>query len=142
MVESNRWGSCSIIDVHSFHVIVSWFYYNYTSVFFLKRSIMYIGVRGIYFASVFRILRLDFVSGRVMSCLRFFCVCLCIVVSNTYCVAFLFWFSLFCVTFAASFSGLSIFDCPSVFSEVYFRLLYLFVFLISWLPHYLSIHIS
>ena len=30
----------------------------------------------------------------------FFCVCLCIVVSNTYCVAFLFWFSLFCVTFA------------------------------------------
>jgi hypothetical protein len=40
--------------------------------FFLKRSIMYIGVRGIYFASVFRILRLDFVSGRVMSCLRFF----------------------------------------------------------------------
>jgi hypothetical protein len=43
-----------------------------TPVFFLKRSIMYIGVRGIYFASVFRILRLDFVSGRVMSCLRFF----------------------------------------------------------------------
>ena len=41
-----------------------------------------------------------------------------IVVSNTYCVVFfvLFWGFLRLV---ASFSGLSIFDCPSIFSNVY-----------------------
>jgi hypothetical protein len=35
-----------------------------------------------------------------------------IVVSNTYCVVFLFCFSSSCVPDVASFSGLSIFDCP------------------------------
>ena len=40
------------------------------------------------------------------------CVCLCIVVSNTYCVVFLFCFSSSCISYATSFSGLSIFDCP------------------------------
>ena len=40
------------------------------------------------------------------------CVCLCIVVSNTYCVVFLKqFFSLF-IPYVACFSGLSIFDCP------------------------------
>ena len=34
----------------------------------------------------------------------------CVVVSNTYCVVFLFCFSLPCVHYCASFSGLSIFD--------------------------------
>jgi len=38
--------------------------------------------------------------------------CLCIVVSNTYCVVFLFCFSTSCVPYVASFPGLSIFDCP------------------------------
>jgi hypothetical protein len=37
---------------------------------------------------------------------------LCIVVSNTYCVVFLFCFSLSCVTYVASFCGLFFFDCP------------------------------
>ena len=34
------------------------------------------------------------------------CVCLCIVMSSTYCVVFLFSFSLSCVPYIASFSGL------------------------------------
>ena len=40
------------------------------------------------------------------------CVYLCIVVSNTYCAVFLFCLSLSCVHYVASFSGLSILDCP------------------------------
>jgi hypothetical protein len=63
------------------------------------------------------------------------CVCLRIVVSNTYCVLFLFCFSSSCVPYVVSFSGLflfcfssscvscvvsfsgwSIFDCPFRFS--------------------------
>ena len=40
------------------------------------------------------------------------CVYLRIVVFNTYCVVFLFWLPLSCVPYFASFSGLSIFDCP------------------------------
>ena len=48
------------------------------------------------------------------------CVCLLMVVSITYCVVFLFCFSSFCVCYAASFSGLSIFFiAPSVFSNAY-----------------------
>ena len=39
-------------------------------------------------------------------------VCLRIVVSNIYCVVVLFCFSSPCVPCVASFSGLSIFDCP------------------------------
>jgi hypothetical protein len=39
----------------------------------------------------------------------------CVVVSNTYCVVFLFCFSLPCVHYGASFSGLSIFDSPNIF---------------------------
>jgi hypothetical protein len=35
-----------------------------------------------------------------------------IVVSNTYCVVFLFCLSSSCVLYVASFSGLFIFDCP------------------------------
>jgi len=46
-----------------------------------------------------------------MSYLRYFGI----VVSNTYCVV-----SLFCFFYVVSFSGLSMFDCPSVFSNVYF----------------------
>jgi len=40
------------------------------------------------------------------------CVCLRIVRCNTYCVVFLFYFSSSCVPNVASFSGLSILDCP------------------------------
>ena len=40
------------------------------------------------------------------------CVCLRIMVSNTYRVVFLFCFSSSCVPCVASFSELSIFDCP------------------------------
>ena len=47
------------------------------------------------------------------------CVCLGTVVSNTYCVVFLFCFSSSCVPNVAIFSGLGIFDCPSVFHMVF-----------------------
>jgi hypothetical protein len=57
-----------------------------------------------------------------MSYLRYFCL-LRIVVSNTYCVVFLFCLSSSYVPYAANFSGLSIFDCPSVFSNVYLALI-------------------
>ena len=43
---------------------------------------------------------------------KLFCVCLRIVVSNTYCVVFLFCFSSSFVIYVASFSGLLICDCP------------------------------
>ena len=85
-----------------------------------------------------------FVVGR-MSCLRNVCVCLRIVMSNTYCVVFLFRLSsscapnvvsdcpfllplrysltficpVSCVPYVASFSGLSFFVTPSVFSNIY-----------------------
>jgi len=55
-----------------------------------------------------------------MSCLRYLCL-LCIVVSNTYCVVFLFRLSPSCVPYVVSFSRLSYFDCPSVFSKVYVK---------------------
>ena len=42
----------------------------------------------------------------------FICVSLRIVVSNTCCVMFMFCFSSSCVPYVASFSGLSICDCP------------------------------
>ena len=44
------------------------------------------------------------------------CVCLCVVVSNTYCVVFLFCFSSYCVPCVASFSGLSSYCVPCVAS--------------------------
>jgi hypothetical protein len=54
------------------------------------------------------------------SCLIYVvCVCLCIVVPNTYCVVFLFCFSSSCVAFVASFSGLSFLIASSVFANVY-----------------------
>jgi hypothetical protein len=59
--------------------------------------------------------------GGIMSYLRYI-VCLCIVVSNTYCVVF---FALFVFVFClmypnvASFSGMSILDCTFGFSNVY-----------------------
>jgi hypothetical protein len=43
---------------------------------------------------------------------RVICVCFRIVVSNTYCVPFLFCFSLSCMPFIARFSGLSLYDYP------------------------------
>ena len=46
-------------------------------------------------------------------CLNYvICVCLRIVLSNTCCVVFLICFSSSCISYVASFSGLSIFDCP------------------------------
>ena len=48
------------------------------------------------------------------------CVCLCIVVSRTYCVVLCFSFSSSCVRHVHSFSGMSpFFITPSVFSNVY-----------------------
>jgi hypothetical protein len=45
------------------------------------------------------------------SCLVYVvCVCLSVVVSDTYCGVFLFCFSSSCVGYVASFSGLSLFD--------------------------------
>ena len=46
------------------------------------------------------------------SCLMYvICVCLRIVMSNIYCVVCLFCFSLSCVPYIVSFSGVSIFEC-------------------------------
>jgi hypothetical protein len=53
-----------------------------------------------------------------MSYLRHLCL-LCIVVSNTYYVVFLFRLSSSCVPYVVSLSRLSSFDCPSVSSKVY-----------------------
>ena len=54
------------------------------------------------------------------SCLFYvICVCLRIVMSNTYSVVFLFCLFSSCVPYVASFSGLSILIAPSVFSNVY-----------------------
>jgi hypothetical protein len=50
--------------------------------------------------------------GGIMSCLRLFCICLCVVVSGSCCVVFLFCFSSSCLPYVASLSGLPIFDCP------------------------------
>jgi hypothetical protein len=55
--------------------------------------------------------RFVFTSSAVVCLIYVICVCLRIVVSNTYCVAFLFCFSSSCVLYVASFSGLSMFDC-------------------------------
>ena len=63
------------------------------------------------------------VCGRVRHCFWLFvgglmllfcvvCVCLSIVMSGTYCVVYLFCFSSSCIPYVASFSELSIFDCP------------------------------
>ena len=50
-------------------------------------------------------------TSSCLSCLIYvICVCLRILVSNTDCVVFC--FSSSCVLYVASFSGLSIFDCP------------------------------
>jgi hypothetical protein len=46
------------------------------------------------------------------SCLIYIICCLCIVVSNIYWFVLLFCFPVSCVPYIASFSGLSIFDCP------------------------------
>ena len=45
-----------------------------------------------------------------LSSMNYYCVCLHIVVSNTYCVGF--FLSSFCVLYVASFTGLSIYYCP------------------------------
>jgi len=52
------------------------------------------------------------VCKRVSCFIYVICVCLRIVMSNTYCVMFLFCVSLSCVPYVASFSGFSIVDCP------------------------------
>jgi hypothetical protein len=49
----------------------------------------------------------------VVSCLRYLCL-FAILVSNTYCVVFLFCLSSSCAPYVANVSGLSIFDCPFV----------------------------
>ena len=53
-----------------------------------------------------------------MSYLRY----LCIVVSNTYCVVFLFCFSSSCGSYVASFSGFFLLIALSVFSNVFYML--------------------
>ena len=56
------------------------------------------------------------------SCLTYvLCVCLHSVVSNTYCVVFLFCFSSSCVPYVASFSRFPILIVPSLFSNVYLQ---------------------
>ena len=59
------------------------------------------------------------------------CVCLRIVVSNTYCVVFLFCFSSSCVPYVASFSGLSIFSLPLRYSPTFIYKIKK-IFVIAW----------
>jgi len=63
-----------------------------------------------------------FTSGCLSRVIYVICVCLYIVVLNTYCVVFLVCFYSSCVPYVVSFSGLSIFIAPSVFSNVYILL--------------------
>ena len=57
-----------------------------------------------------------------VSCLIYvICVCLRIVVSNTYCVVFLLCLFSSCVPYVASFSGLSIFDWPFRYSLAFIK---------------------
>ena len=66
-------------------------------------------------------LYLQLFVGDFMSYLRYFCVCLRTVVSNIYCVVLC--LSSYCEPYIVSFSRLSIFHCPSVFSNVYLLIL-------------------
>jgi hypothetical protein len=59
------------------------------------------------------------------------CVSLRIVVSNTYCAVLLLCFSSFCVPYVASFSGFSIGDYPSVFSNFNYLPSYILIIWIS-----------
>jgi hypothetical protein len=68
--------------------------------------------------------------GVLMSYSRYLCL---FVVSNTYCVLFLFCFSSTCVV---SFSGLSILIAPFIFSDVYFQCALCFLWQNSW--HHVS----
>ena len=68
------------------------------------------------------LLYLQLFVGGFMS-LYVMCVCLRIVVANTYCLLFLFWLFSSCVPYVASFSGLSILLAPLVFSNIYFQAL-------------------
>ena len=60
-----------------------------------------------------------FVAGELMYYLRYSCL-LRMVVSNIYCVVFLFCFSSSCVSYVVIFSGLSTLIAPSVFSNVFY----------------------
>ena len=57
---------------------------------------------------------------RCLSYLRYLCL-LRVVVSNSYGVVFLLWFSSSCIPYAASFSELFFFDCPFGIPELLFR---------------------
>jgi hypothetical protein len=56
-------------------------------------------------------------------------ICVCFVVSNTYCVVFLFCFSSYWVSYVASLYVLSIFDCP--FGIFIYILLLINIFLLQ-----------
>jgi hypothetical protein len=71
--------------------------------------------------------------GGLMSYSRYLCL---FVVSNTYCVLFLFYFSSTCVPYVVSFSGLSILIAPFIFSDVYFQCALCFLWKYSW--HHVS----
>jgi hypothetical protein len=78
-------------------------------------------------------LYLQLFVGGLMSYSRYLCL---FVVSNTYCVLFLFYFSSTCVPYVVSFSGLSILIAPFIFSDVYFQCALCFLWKNSW--HHVS----
>ena len=71
------------------------------------------------------------VTGQPLSYLRCFCVCLLIVVSNTYCVVFLLCFSSSSVTYFASFSGFTMSSLPFQYSLT-------FICPVSCIPYFAS----
>ena len=58
-------------------------------------------------------LYLQLFVGGLMSYLRYLCLLVHSCAQHTLCCGFLFCFSSSCVLYVASFSGLSMFDCPS-----------------------------
>ena len=64
------------------------------------------------------ILYLQLFVGGLMSCLCYLCLFVYSGVQHILCCVFVLFFFVLC-TYVASFSGLSIFDCPSIFSNIY-----------------------
>ena len=102
------------VDVHRYHVFIFFVLSYYESLRSEFRVVMSVTISAYKLCSVRLYLQL-FVGG-LMSYLRYFCVYVSIVVSNTYCVPYLFSCSSSCVLYLASFSGLSFFDCTFRYS--------------------------
>ena len=101
--------------------VALWFFFNFYSLFSVSCdhcSMLFLDCTFLNTQSVFSNVHYynlsPVVCRRVHVLFTLFVVCLRIVVSNIHCVVFLLCFSSSCVPYVASFSRLSIFDCPFV----------------------------